>query len=99
VVEEAWHKGLVDGRLEEHVRSAWCCGIHWIMILSAALAGIEQAQRWFGGLELSFEFTLVSFSKGVTYIDEGLLDLPVMEFRQMDHSRCTQPTAGVYCRT
>jgi hypothetical protein len=25
------------------------------LILSAALAGIEQAQRWFSGLELSFE--------------------------------------------
>jgi len=44
------------------------------------------------GLELSFEIYAGFFlSKGVTYIDEGLLDLPVMKFRQMGHSCCTQP--------
>jgi len=68
------------------------------LILSTALAGIEHAQRWFSGLELSFEIYAVFFlSKGVAYIDEGLLDLPVMEFRQMGYSCCTQPRV-VYCR-
>jgi len=90
---------MVNGKLKG---ASSVCLVLWKplddLIFSTALAGIEHAQRWFSGLELSFEIYAGFFlSKGVTYIDEGLLDLPVMELRQMGHSCCTQPRV-VYCR-
>jgi len=75
-----------NGRLEQLVRFSWCCGSHGIfypVYMRHSLESSKLDQRWFSGLELSFEFTLVFSRRASHTIDEGLLDLPVMEFRQM----------------